>query len=96
MASYRLTNRAEAKLAAIYEYSVLNWGLPKTREYLRGLHNAFELLAENPKMGRDMGELRSGLHRHAHASHVVYYRAEASGLLILDVLGERQDPGRHL
>ncbi len=96
MASYRLTNRAEAKLAAIYEYSVLNWGLPKAREYLDGLHHAFGLLAENPAMGRDLRRVRPGLRRHAHASHVIYYRAEAPGVLILDVLGERQDPGRHL
>lgn len=96
MASYRLTNRAETRLAAIYEFSILNWGLPKAREYLAGLHHAFGLLAENPRMGRDMSDLRPRLRRHVHASHVIYYRADRSGALILDILGERQDPGRHL
>ena len=89
MASYRLTNRAEAKLAAIYEYSILHWGRARARDYLTELHHAFSLLAENPRMGRDIGELRRGVRRHVHASHVIYYRAERSGVLILDVLGER-------
>lgn len=96
MASYRLTNRAEARLVAIYEYSMVTWGLPRARDYLADLHHAFGLLAENPRMGRDISELRRGVRRLVHASHVIYYRAETSGVLILDILGERQDPGRHL
>jgi toxin ParE1/3/4 len=96
MAGYRLTNRAEARLAEIYEYSILNWGVQTARGYLDSLHHAFRLLAENPRMGPDTGQVRRGLRRHAHGSHVIYYRPEKGGVVILDVLGERQDPGRNL
>lgn len=96
MASYRLTSKAGAKLAAIYEYSIVNWGLRTARDYLIGLHNAFELLAQNPRMGRGMGAVRPNLRRHPHGSHVIYYRTDGEGVLILDILGERQDPGRNL
>lgn len=96
MASYRLTNEAGARLAAIHEYSILNWGLRTARNYLDGLHDTLQLLAKNPRMGRNMGTVRPNLRRHPHGSHVIYYRPDGEGVMILDILGERQDPGRHL
>jgi len=96
MASYWLTNKAETKLAAIYEYSILNWGLRTARDYLQSMHHSFRLLAENPRMGHDVGHVRRGLRRHPRGSHVVYYRTAESGVVILDIFGERQDPGRNL
>ena len=96
MASYHLTAEAEARLAAIFEYSVREFGLAAARSYLAGLHDAFEKLARFPRMGRSFGFVKPGIRRHEHASHIIYYRGVATGVIIVTVLGRQQDPARHL
>jgi plasmid stabilization system protein ParE len=38
MAVYSLSAKAAADLSGIYEYTILNFGLTKAREYLTDLH----------------------------------------------------------
>jgi toxin ParE1/3/4 len=92
MGVYQLTKKAESELAQIYEYSIENFGLAVAAEYLTGLYRTFEYLSDNPRMGRDCRRIRKRLRRHDHASHSVYYRITKSGVLILRVLGQSQDP----
>ena len=96
MADYPLTPDADADLAAIYEYSILNFGLARARSYVLGLHHAFGLLGEFPRLGRDFSRVKPNCRRHDYASHLIYYRLEDDGVLILRVLHESQDPLRHL
>ena len=91
MASYELSKDADDRLDEIYEYSVRNFGLKTARRYLSGLHDVFGLLAQNPRIGTDQGRLKPGLWRLAHESHVIYYRPEVAGVLIVDILHEAQD-----
>lgn len=96
MAGYRLTARADADLSAIYEYSIVNFGLERARTYLQGLGDAFESLVENPRMGLDCGHIKHGHRRHTHVSHSIYYRLHDQGIEVLRVLHASQDPLRHL
>ena len=41
MAAYRLTPRAADDLDGIYEYTIVNFGLERARDYLNGLHRRF-------------------------------------------------------
>jgi toxin ParE1/3/4 len=82
-------------LGEIYEYSVRNFGLKTARRYLSGLHAVFGVLAENPRIGTDQGWIKRGMWRLFHESHVIYYRPEVAGVLIVDILHEAQDAARH-
>lgn len=97
MAAYRLSAAADADIDAIYEYSILNFGLAVAREYLAELIARFELLAEHADWGSDYGDLVPGLRRYEHTSHSIYFtRLDDGDVLIIRVLGARQDPARHL
>ena len=46
--------------------------------------------AEN--MGRVADEIRKGVRRHEHAGHVIFFREDRQGLLILAVVHRRMRP----
>lgn len=96
MAAYRLTRTADARLSGIYEYSYLNFGEAQADAYLLDLNRIFELLAETPFMGRECGELGTGLRRLIHKRHVAFYRITTEGILIVDIVGTDQLPEKHL
>lgn len=95
MEKYQLTNKAEFEIEGIYEYSILNFGLRTAREYVTGLHARFDLLSDNQSWGSDYGHLKTGLCRYEYRSHSIYYQPLNDGILIVRVLGGKQDPGRH-
>ena len=96
MAVYSLSAKAAADVSGIYEYTILNFGLKKAREYLTGLHERFENLAGNPMQGRRASELSPGLRRLEYESHVVFYLPKAKGIRIVRVLHQNMDMKRHL
>jgi toxin ParE1/3/4 len=96
MADYRLSRAADASIAKIYEYSLLNFGEAVADDYFKGLHDAFLRLAEFPRLGRECNEVREACRRFEYRSHVVFYVIDYGSILILDVLGSAQDPLRHL
>ena len=96
MAVYSLSAKAAADLSGIYEYTILNFGLTKAREYLTGLHERFETLAENPMQGRSASELAPDLRRLEYESHVVFCVPKAKGIRIVRVLHQSMDMKRHL
>ncbi|MEK9141767.1 MAG: type II toxin-antitoxin system RelE/ParE family toxin [Nitrospirota bacterium] len=51
MAGYSLSSKAAADLDGIYEYTILHFGLEQARVYLFGLHERFQMLAEQPTQG---------------------------------------------
>jgi toxin ParE1/3/4 len=94
--SYRLTPKARDDLENIYRYSYENFGERQADIYYDSLLECLDLLGDNPRMGREFNEIEHGLRRHEHASHVVYYEIDNEGVLILRILGARQDPAQHL
>jgi toxin ParE1/3/4 len=96
MATYKLTNKAESEIESIYEYSILNFGLQVAQDYICGLHDCFELLAEHQSWGSDYSFIASGLQRYEYRSHAIYYQSNEEGILIVRVLGGKQDPAFHM
>jgi toxin ParE1/3/4 len=58
MAAYSLSEKAVSDLDGIYEYAILNFGLEQARAYLLGLHECFQILADNPGIGRSATTLQ--------------------------------------
>lgn len=87
MAVYKLSENAAEKIASVYEYSLLNFGEAVADEYYTSLHRAFELLANQPYLGRAFHEF----YRHDHRHHVFFYKATDYGILILHILHEKEN-----
>lgn len=89
MSRYVLTRRAEADIIDILTYSIENFGRRKALEYQSGLENCFELLAENPLMGRAAPQIDSRVRRHEHESHIILYECSEEGVIILALVHKR-------
>ena len=87
MVDYKLSEDAAKSLSGIYEYSLINFGEQKADEYYLSLHNAFELLAEQPNLGRVFHEFR----RHEHGQHVFFYREIGYGILMLHIFHQKEN-----
>jgi len=94
MTEYRLSGKAAFDLREIADYTIERFGIDQARRYRDGLKICFEQLADNPQMGRRTEHLARGLQRFEHRSHIVFYRAEPDGLLIVRVLHSRMDVAR--
>ncbi|WP_339854313.1 type II toxin-antitoxin system RelE/ParE family toxin [uncultured Nisaea sp.] len=82
MTGYRITGQARAEIKEIIRYTDRNFGSAQTQEYLDGLFYSFELLADNPELGRVWA---AGKRRYIYREHVVYYRLTGSGPLITQI-----------
>jgi toxin ParE1/3/4 len=93
---YEISARADADLLRIARHSLAQWGSARAESYVRDLYATLERLAAYPAIGRDAEELRPGIRRLQHASHLVIYRPTSFGVLIVRVLHARQLPTRHI
>ncbi len=96
MAALRFSRRAEADLLNIGDYTVCTWGEAQADHYLSELEACCQMLAGNPALGRPCDAIRPGLRRMEHGKHVVFYRLQKSGgILVVRILHERMLPGQH-
>lgn len=95
MALARFSRRAEADLLSIARYTMQQWGSAQVVRYLDDLEACCQALADNPGIGHSCDGIRPGLQRFEHASHVVFYRVEAGGILVSRVLHGHMLPQRH-
>jgi toxin ParE1/3/4 len=95
MAAFRFSRRAEADLLRIAQYTLRTWGKAQAARYLSELERCCETLANNSALGRLCEDVRPGLHRLEHGKHVVFYRRETEGILVVRILHQRMLPERH-
>lgn len=92
MSVIRFSRKAKNDLLGIGEYTLHTWGRAQATDYLHHLEKICAALANNPEMGSKCDEVRPGLRRHKHGKHVVFYRPEPNGILILRILHQRMLP----
>ena len=95
MTGYTLTQAADADLEQIGRYTEKRWGLAQAEHYLLAFEAAFINLTLYPDTGRPVPD-RVGYLRIECGSHVVFYRKQTTGVLIVRVLHLRMEPRRHL
>src|SRR3954454_11433058 len=89
--SYRLSPLAERDLDEIWSY-VGEDATPTTADRLvDDIIHGFDLLAEQPGMGRARPEFGIGVRSFAVQNYVIYYRQEVNDVLIARVLHARRD-----
>jgi len=96
VAKFLLTNWATTDLSDIADFTIQTFGIEQARFYRDGLNHCFEILAENPQLGRNATELAANLQRFDYQSHVVFYIPKESHILIVRILHQRMDFWRHL
>ncbi len=87
--TYRLTRQARSDIKAIYHYTVEYFGEGQAEEYLGGLEYSFDLLTDNPNLGR---AFEGNIRRYVYKSHLVYYRIVKEEIRILRIRHGRQKP----
>jgi len=85
---------AEEDIDLIASYTTRTWGWRQTNRYLAKLEDGFELLAENPSIGRSCDSIRPGFRRFEIGKHVVFYIPDPSEVLIVRVLHQQMLPSR--
>lgn len=87
MRKYELSRAADRDLDNIYVYTFHQFGAAQADVYFESLDECLTKLAENPLLGVDAGNVRTGYRRFVHQRHTVYYKKAKSGVKIVRILG---------
>lgn len=95
MGHYELSQLAVQDLARIYEYGILNFGIIQAQDYLIGLQDSFQILADNKLFGRSAERIAPNLRKLEYETDVIYYVPNQNGILIVRVLHQSMDHPSH-
>jgi toxin ParE1/3/4 len=87
----RLTPKAEDDLEDIWSYTAETWSANQADRYLDELLEKFDLLLAMPEIAHERTEFTPPVRIHPSGSHLLVYRIEVDHLLIIRVLGARQN-----
>ncbi|MEO1686303.1 MAG: type II toxin-antitoxin system RelE/ParE family toxin [Pseudomonadota bacterium] len=87
----RLTPAARRDLEDIWDWTAEAFSPDQADAYLRGLAEALSLIAAQPGIGRERPEIAPPVRLHPWRSHLIVYRAEAEGVLVIRVPHARRD-----
>jgi toxin ParE1/3/4 len=93
---YKLSNLAVEDFTAIYEYTLLNFGVTQADNYTDNLESTFRLLSSAPLIGHERYEIPEGVRRHDHQRHAIFYRPRAQDIFIIRILHQQMEPMNHL
>lgn len=93
---FRLRPKAENDLEDIYFYSYKAFGLAKAEQYIHDFSTAFQQLAEDPDLGRDMSLISKGVQVYPVNSPAVFFKPASFGIIIIRVLHKSMDYSSHL
>jgi toxin ParE1/3/4 len=86
VSEFALTKRAEADLFDVFLFGYEQFGEKQADAYAAELEKVFQLLADNPRMGREAERIARGVRRHEHGSHIILYEEAPYGVLILAIV----------
>ena len=86
-----LSPKAEADLEDIWVYTAERWSSQQADRYIDSLAATFDMLLAMPLIARERKELTPPVRLHPTGSYLILYRTAGADLLILRILGGRQD-----
>lgn len=92
---YKLSNLAAEDFTAIYEYTLLNFGVSQADAYTDDLENTFRLLSSTPLMGHGCPEISDGVRRHDHQRHAIFYQPREHDIFVVRILHQQMEPMKH-
>jgi len=91
---FNVSRSAQSDMRTIARYTLEIWGVDQAIRYARSLRDTFQILAENPRMGRPCAAISPGLRRHEQGKHVVFYRVTPGGVRIVRILHQQMIPAK--
>ena len=92
----RLTPRARRDLAEIHDWTWFRFGQKQADNYVSEIAESFRLVADNPTLARDAGNVREGLKKIVAGSHIVFLRYNSKTVTIVRILHGAMDYRKHL
>ena len=89
--SYRLTHAALEDLTQMFVWGAERLGIEQAEAYHAGLSRAFEHLAEFPESVAERIEITPPVRIYPTGRHLIIYREDAQGILILRVRHALED-----
>ncbi|TRW95867.1 type II toxin-antitoxin system RelE/ParE family toxin [Candidatus Methylobacter oryzae] len=93
--SYRIRQLAENDLEQIWLYSFHKWGLDQADRYIRSMISRFSWLAENPQLGKQRNDIKSGYYGFLEGRHIIFYTIKKNGIDIIGIPHQRMDIMSH-
>jgi toxin ParE1/3/4 len=93
---YKLSELAQNHLRKIKSYTVTSFSELQWNRYRDNLLTVFQMLADNPAVGRSCDELYPKGFYFPIGKHTAYFTKEGGFILIVAVLGQSQLPQNHL
>ncbi len=93
---YKLSNLAQSHLRKVKNYTVENFSELQWRNYKDTLLSGFQMLADNPGLGRSCDEIYPNGFYFPIGKHTAYFTKEDDFILVVAVLGQSQLPQNHL
>lgn len=75
----------------IWRYTAETWSIRQADNYIDELADVFAMIAAMPGLARERAEFVPPVRIHVHESHLVIYRVAPGYVLILRLLGGKQD-----
>ncbi len=88
---YQFTPKAEDDLEAIWRYSAETWSPDQADIYIDTLIHTIETLVAMPTIARERTEFVPPIRIHPAAEHLIIYCAKGDMLLVIRILGSRQN-----
>ncbi|MBM7070605.1 type II toxin-antitoxin system RelE/ParE family toxin [Shewanella sp. 202IG2-18] len=93
---YKLSKLAQAHLQKIKSYTIDNFSELQWHKYKEILLSGFQMLAENPELGKSCDDIYANGFYFPVGKHMAYFIKEDGFILIVAVLGQSQLPQKHL
>lgn len=94
--TFRLYPKAINDLEDIYLYSVREFGLQRTEDYILAIETSFQYLANDPLISRKCDYIHQNLRAFNVGSHVIFLKITDYGIAVIRVLHQSMDFNRHL
>jgi toxin ParE1/3/4 len=96
VSGYKISSAAKADLRQIWTFTNQSWGRTQADHYLHGVFEALNVLARNPKLGKDRHEVKTDFRSYLHVRHTLWYKINRDQIILMRVLHSAMDSRRHL
>jgi toxin ParE1/3/4 len=86
-----LSPKALTDLEEIWRYTAETWSIDQADRYVDALTHMFDVIAAMPTIARERAEFDPPVRIHAHQSHLIIYTIGDDHIVVLRLLGARQD-----
>ncbi len=93
---FKKTIQTDSDLVQIYIYGHHKFGMDQAEEYYTELDETFQFLADNPLVCPQRIEFVPPVRIHHHGRHLIVYVVKDDHILVVRVLHDNVDLGRHL